>query len=163
MTQHDSERDALERTPSRPPSRLAAGVTGAAVAVVCVGYVAWSLFQGQSEAVEPAGEGIALSASDDRDQILSPPPIDHDAETPLSLDDTIDLDEIPVINAHLEVPVDLESSADRLPQTGSLQQLGHETAAAPQSSADSTGAWLTGTIEPAAPGDSHQTISRFLR
>lgn len=162
MTQNDPD---CERTPtglSRWHSRLAAGLTGVTVVAACAAYVAWSLLAGGTEDDRFADQGIALSMEivEDTEHTASHSNDAELDETPLSLDDATDLGDLPVINAHLEVPSNCEPCEFEPPVANLLQQLGHEPAAQDQS----TGVWLKGTIEPAGSiDDADPPFARFLR
>lgn len=156
------------RSSSRP-SKLAALTTGGVVLVACAAYVAWSFSESHIGATEPLGERITLSAGDEREIELSTPmlsPPENGDETPMELDNSVETDGLPVINAHLEVPTGIEPLQLRDLPDSQLRQLSHRHAAAAGPQRDDAGAWLTGTIESSLQtdaGDSDPTMSRFVR
>jgi len=152
---------------SSGPSKLAVWTTCGIVACACLGYIAWSFGDHSTIASDTAEAGVTLSAREPGEVHLKTPNLvsSHDGtETPLELDDSIETDGLPVINAHLEVPTGAEPLQLRdLPPT-ELRQLSHETASPAAAPNESSGAWLTGTIEGSfADGDADATISRYVR
>jgi hypothetical protein len=152
---------------SSGPSKLAVWTTCGIVVCACLSYVAWSLADHHAEPADSSDEGVTLSAREASEVHLKTPNLvssEDGTETPLELDNSIGTDELPVINAHLEVPTSAEPLQLRdLPPT-ELRQLSHETASPEAAPKESSGAWLTGTIESAFPdGDSDATISRYVR
>jgi hypothetical protein len=152
---------------SSGPSKLAVGATCGIVACACLSYIAWSLSDWHSGTAESSDEGITLSVSDASEIHLKTPSLAFDQgddETPLELDNSIETDGLPVINAHLEVPTSIEPQQLRDLPDSHLRQLSHEAATPAGPPADGEGAWLTGTIEsPFVDGESSRTISRYLR
>lgn len=150
------------------PSKLAVGATCGVVACACLSYIAWSLSDRDASVPESPEQGVTLSARDASEIHLKTPnlaPTGDGDETPLQLDNSIETDGLPVINAHLEVPTSAEPLQLRdLPDT-QLRQLSHQTATpAAGPASEGAGAWLTGTIESSfGEGDFKSTISRYLR
>jgi len=152
---------------SSGPSKLAVGATCGVVVCACLGYMAWSLSDGHSYAIDVPEEGITLSAGDASElRLKTPTTASHEVtdETPLELDNSVETDGLPVINAHLEVPTSIEPlQLQDLPDS-QLRQLSHESGTQSGKARDGAGAWLTGTIESSiATDDSDSTISRYLR
>jgi hypothetical protein len=152
---------------SSGPSKLAVWTTCGIVACACLGYVVWSLADHHTVASDSAEPGITLSPREPGEVHLKTPNLissEDGTETPLELDNSIETDGLPVINAHLEVPTSAEPLQLRdLPPT-ELRQLSHETASQAVAPNERSGAWLTGTIESSfAEGDADATISRYVR
>ena len=150
---------------SAGPSKRAVWTTCGIVACACLSYIAWSLSDRAESIADAPAEGITLSARDASEVQLQTPnlaPAGDGDETPLELDNSIETDGLPVINAHLEVPTSAEPLQLRDLPEAQLRQLSHERGTSAGSPDGSAGAWLTGTID-FAGGDADPALSRYLR
>lgn len=149
----------------RPPRRLAVGVTGTAVAAVCVGYAAWSLFEGRTDETKPAGDGVSLVTPVESMPDLSPTPQEPIPTARLTLDQGEDRSELPVINAHLEVSGTHDEAVSIIEVSPAVRQLSFEAAPPHGRPAGAVGAWLTGTIEtlPAGPETASPPPAPYVR
>jgi hypothetical protein len=152
---------------SSGPSKLAVWTTCGIVACACVSYIVWSLADHRTVIADGSEAGITLSPREPSEVRLKTPNLvssDEGTETPLELDNSIETDGLPVINAHLEVPTSAEPLQLRdLPPT-QLRQLNHETASRAAASNEGSGAWLTGTIESSfTDSDAEAPILRYVR
>jgi len=133
---------------ARRPSRLTAGTTGAAVFAVCLAYAGWSLLAGRSEDAPPPEAGVALGGGSTPAPAPLVPPSEAPPSARLTLDEGVGLDPTDVTNAYLEVSTDPSSPSDIEP---AVRRLGFEPATPAARPAGAVGAWLSGSIEPAAP------------
>ena len=145
-TAHSNE----EGSSQVPSSRFAVAVSGALVAIACLGYAAWSLLAGRLDTDRPGGAGITLAIpSPAAPAEPAPLPQEPTPSARLFLDEGGGLSELPVVNAHLEVPLDNSQPAAAELVAPAIRQLGFGNGPAPDADqpVDDGGARLSGTIE----------------
>ncbi|MGC1274760.1 MAG: hypothetical protein WBC44_13725 [Planctomycetaceae bacterium] len=133
-----------------PSSDLTVAVTGTAIAIACVACVLWTLSNDQALQSELAAEGASQVIDPAEAPRLVQPPNVSIPRALLTLDQGMNAAATPVVNAHLEIVGDGESSRT-VDVSSMVRQLVFERRGSSDRSARPIGAWLAGEVETNEP------------
>lgn len=131
---------------TKPSSDLTVAVTGTAIAIACVACVIWTLSNDQSMQSELAAEGASQVIDPAEAPKLVQPPNESIPRALLTLDPGENTAATPVVNAHLEIIGDGESSRT-IDVSSMVRQLGFERRKSNERSTESRGACPAAEVE----------------